>query len=172
MLTFRDEIQSVYRPIFDQILALAKAQILEVENKCKAKMKVSRQEFDFLIHIDHTASRWPWLESISSRFPQIEITDFNSNKTADIGVTIVVLPKLIFRRYTSIVRGAVLYKMGLNIVKERLMRRNYGVYGDIIFNPGHHPKDRKYVDLAGVDRCRGTILWYAYKVIPLNAHFR
>jgi hypothetical protein len=71
-------------------------------------------------------------------------------------------------RYTAIVRGAVLSKMGVNSVKERRMRRHYGLVTSKIFRPGHDPESRKFVDIAGLTRCRDSTDWYSYKVVCLK----
>jgi hypothetical protein len=63
-------------------------------------------------------------------------------------------------------RGAVLYKLGLDFVKDRIMRRSYGVAMNVAFRAGHHPTSRKVTSLDGVVRCEDVMHWYAYKVIP------
>jgi hypothetical protein len=67
-------------------------------------------------------------------------------------------------------RGAVLHKMGINSVKERLMRRSYGVIANKAFRQGIHPEFRKFTDIAGVVRCRGNMNWYATKVHLIIPH--
>jgi len=67
-------------------------------------------------------------------------------------------------------RGAVLHKMGINSVKERLMRRSYGIIANKAFRPGIHPDFRKFTDIAGVVRCRGNMNWYATKVHLIIPH--
>jgi succinate dehydrogenase/fumarate reductase flavoprotein subunit len=64
-------------------------------------------------------------------------------------------------------RGAVLHKLGLNIVKERIMRRHYGV-GAIRapFKHGKDPIHLKGLDAAGEAVCQDVMHWYAYKVPP------
>jgi hypothetical protein len=61
-------------------------------------------------------------------------------------------------------RGAVLYKLGLDFVKDRIMRRSYGVAMNVAFRSGHHPNSRKVTSLDGVVRCEDVMHWYAYKV--------
>jgi hypothetical protein len=61
-------------------------------------------------------------------------------------------------------RGAVLYGLGLNLVKERLMRRSYGVCSHPKFVPDLHPLRRRFVDVDGEERCRDVMDWYATKV--------
>ncbi len=62
-------------------------------------------------------------------------------------------------------RGAVLHKLGLNIVKERIMRRHYGVshYREG-FKHGKDPIHLKGVNAAGEVVCNDVMRWYAYKV--------
>jgi len=62
-------------------------------------------------------------------------------------------------------RGAVLHKLGLNVVRERLMRRHYGVsYNRGGFNPRRDPAHLKGYDAAGEICCHGVMRWYAKKV--------
>ena len=62
-------------------------------------------------------------------------------------------------------RGAVLYKMGLNLVKERLMRRHYGVvYNRYGFNEGSDPEGLRGFDINGELLCRDVMEWYTQKV--------
>ena len=60
-------------------------------------------------------------------------------------------------------RGAVLHSLGLN-VKERIMRRSYGVIHIPVFIPGTHPERLKTHDISGVARCKDVMKWYALKV--------
>ena len=57
-----------------------------------------------------------------------------------------------------------MHGLGLNLVKERLMRRSYGVVSQPIFRPGVDPQNRRFVDIVGVARCRDVMDWYARKV--------
>lgn len=61
-------------------------------------------------------------------------------------------------------RGAVLHGLGLTSVKERIMRRSYGVCSNAIFIKDVHPESRKLVDAAGIIRCRDVMDWFAVKV--------
>jgi hypothetical protein len=67
-------------------------------------------------------------------------------------------------RTGAVMRGAVMHGLGLNLVKERLMRRSYGVVSQPIFRPGVDPQNRRFVDIVGVARCRDVMDWYARKV--------
>jgi len=78
-----------------------------------------------------------------------------------------VLLKLTNFRYSAIMRGAVLHKLGLNVVRERLMRRHYGVsFNRLGFNPRKDPVHLKGIDAAGDVICKGVMKWYAKKVPP------
>jgi hypothetical protein len=68
-------------------------------------------------------------------------------------------------------RGAVLYKLGLDVVKERIMPRNYGTTMSSVYRQGYHPSARKYMSIDGVTRCRGEMDWYATKVFSLLTSF-
>jgi hypothetical protein len=64
-------------------------------------------------------------------------------------------------------RGAVLHKMGLNSIKERIMRRHYGVEFKALFEAGVHPEHLKGTNAAGRTVCLSACRWYAHKVSPL-----
>src|SRR5271170_637897 len=67
-------------------------------------------------------------------------------------------------RYSAIMRGAVLHGLGMDLVKERLMRRSYGSEFQAIFKPDEHPESLKFIDdIDGQCRCN-TMKWYASKV--------
>lgn len=61
-------------------------------------------------------------------------------------------------------KGAVLHKMGLNYVKERMLRRNYGVSHYRDFNYGKDPIRLQGEDAAGDVVCFSVMNWYANKV--------
>lgn len=61
-------------------------------------------------------------------------------------------------------RGAVLHKMGLNLVKERMMRRHYGVSHYRNFLEGQDPEYLRGEDAAGDIICNSVMKWYAKKV--------
>ena len=67
-------------------------------------------------------------------------------------------------RTGAVMRDPVMHGLGLNLVKERLMRRSYGVVTQPIFRPSVDPQDRRSVDIIGVARCRDVMDWYARKV--------
>jgi hypothetical protein len=75
-------------------------------------------------------------------------------------------------------KGAVLNKLGLKLVKWRIMRASYGLVADPIFVAGQHPEDRKFRDkVDGNVRCKGVMRWCVTKVFlhllfALNSHFR
>ena len=61
-------------------------------------------------------------------------------------------------------KGAVLYRLGMNSVKERMMRDNYGLSCNQIFRQGVHPESSKYVDARGEIRTNVGVEWIANKV--------
>ena len=61
-------------------------------------------------------------------------------------------------------KGAVLYKLGLDLVQTRVLRYSYGTEGFVPFKEGYHPEGRKVLDLEGVARCEGVLHWFAKKV--------
>jgi len=61
-------------------------------------------------------------------------------------------------------RGAVLHGLGMDLIKERLMRRSYGSEFQAIFNADEHPESLKFIDhIDGRFRCN-IMKWYACKV--------
>jgi hypothetical protein len=64
-------------------------------------------------------------------------------------------------------RGAVLYKMGMNMVKERVMRRHYGLVISDKFREGYDPDELKFRGKDGTWRCRDILHWFANKVHSL-----
>ena len=61
-------------------------------------------------------------------------------------------------------RGAILHKVGLDVVKERVMRRHYGIGTSKSFRYGHDPDRLKYVSPDGETMCRDVMNWYTRKV--------
>ncbi len=61
-------------------------------------------------------------------------------------------------------RGAVLHKLGLNLIKERVIRSNYGVVRWRPFKEGKDPKRLKRIDEDGEEYCADVMYWYAKKV--------
>ena len=67
-------------------------------------------------------------------------------------------------RYSAIMRGAVLYKLGLDFVKERIARRHYGHAWNPNFIQGHHPEYRKFTNVDGWVLCSNAVDYYVKKV--------
>ena len=67
-------------------------------------------------------------------------------------------------RWTAINRGAVLHMLGLNFVRERVMRRHYGFVTAIPFKEIYHPPSFKEKSLEGTFQCVSVMQWYANKV--------
>jgi len=62
-------------------------------------------------------------------------------------------------------RGAVLYELGMDFVKKRVIRRHYGISRSVIFDNRFHEESRKYEDYDGSVLCRGVMDWYA-RMVP------
>lgn len=60
-------------------------------------------------------------------------------------------------------RGAVLYRLGVDLVKERVMRASYGTTMDPLFRSRYHPEDRRFKDCDGKERCASVMCWFANK---------
>ena len=61
-------------------------------------------------------------------------------------------------------RGAVLYKLGLDFVRERFTRVCYGTQVSVEFQEGFHPNSRKTYGKDGRARCSGVMCWFVKKV--------
>jgi hypothetical protein len=57
--------------------------------------------------------------------------------------------------YTAIMRGAVLHKLGLDFVKNRMIRVSYGTENRVPFQEGRHLASRRVLDYDGLPRCKG-----------------
>lgn len=72
--------------------------------------------------------------------------------------------KKIYYRMSAITRGAVLHKLGLNLVKEHVMRVHYGIATWAPFRPDHHPSELRIISNDGHPVCKDVMKWYANKV--------
>lgn len=68
-------------------------------------------------------------------------------------------------RYCAIMKGAVLYKLGLDFVKDRVMRVSYGTPTRAPFREGYHPSSRRVFGLDGIAKCSGVLHWFVTKVV-------
>jgi len=61
-------------------------------------------------------------------------------------------------------KGAVLHKLGLKLVKWRIMKASYGLVSEPTFIDGQHPERLKFRDkIDGNWRCRDVMKWCARK---------
>lgn len=67
----------------------------------------------------------------------------------------------------AIMKGAVLYKLGLDLVRNRVIRVSYGTEQRLPFQEGRHPESRRIWDLDGYPKCEGVMHWFAKKVLIL-----
>jgi hypothetical protein len=70
--------------------------------------------------------------------------------------------------------GAVIHRLGRNLVVDRVMRRHYGIEKAVPFDPAVHPKSHMTLCPDGTLRCDGLIHWDAKKVLKLlvSTNFR
>jgi hypothetical protein len=193
---FRTDIQSVFDPIFNQILTLVQGQIDAVA-KQGAKMKTlflvgglgsNLYLYKFLqrnltatiqvLQPDSGYHPFPLRPFISLFFPAHvmlaikELGKFTSESSSYSIIFCFMLrpPVRDVRgadfRYSAIMRGAVLYKLGLDFVKERIARRHYGHAWNPNFIQGHHPEYRKFTNVAGWVLCSNAVDYYVKKVHP------
>lgn len=109
--------------------------------------------------------RWrTWVELILSRIPQEK--DWKRNFRFATPSRVTSTPTKNNSRITAVVRGAVLYKLGLNYVKEHAMRVHYGVSSWVPFQEDVHPEDFRVEAYDGVPMCKNVMKWYVRKVSP------
>jgi len=73
-------------------------------------------------------------------------------------------PICLIRRWTAITRGAVLHRLGLKFVNERILRRHYGIVSTVPFDENKHPQHLKITDLDGKTKCGNVMDWFARRV--------
>lgn len=61
-------------------------------------------------------------------------------------------------------KGAVLHKLGVDLVRTRMIKASYGTENLVSFQEGHHPESRKVLGYDGRLRCEGVMYWFAKKV--------
>lgn len=71
-----------------------------------------------------------------------------------------------FNGWTAIARGAVLHKLGLKYMHERVLRCHYGIMSTVSFDEKIHPTNLKVVDQDGKTKCSCVMNWFAKKVGP------
>lgn len=67
--------------------------------------------------------------------------------------------------------GAVLYKLGVDYVKSRIMTRSYGVPFNVDYRPGYHPSSRRIECIDGIIRCEDVMDWFVRKVLDRTSRF-
>ena len=66
---------------------------------------------------------------------------------------------------SAAVVGAVMYNLGMNVVKGRIMEKSWDFKSDVVlFVSGYHPASRKYLDGDGIARCKDVMEWTTLKV--------
>lgn len=160
LLINRKDIEDVFWPNFNQILGLVRGQIEVLQD---LKVLISGNSylltFKVLFLVGGLGSNL-----YLSKFLQIELGSAIQVKQPETGFLHSRMQ--LIRRYSAIMRGAVLHKMGMDYVKERIMRVHYGYSITKPFIEGYHPPERKYVGTAGDTRCDGIMRWFANKVRP------
>src|SRR5436190_1323149 len=108
--------------------------------------------------------RWgPRLKSLPCRISPREIGEENRDQAASIWVLSLQRVADVLS-YSAIMIGAVLHGCGLNNIRERVMRRSYGVASHPPFVAGAHPVKLKFTDADGTARCKDVMNWYTIKV--------
>jgi len=138
LLFTRQEIQEIFDPVFRQIRSLIEEQIRDIKVRTNSNLKT-------LFLVGGLGSNQYLLQYLQKELRS--------------GVQL----KQPYSGYSAIMRGAVLHGLGMDLVKERLMRRSYGSEFQAIFKPDEHPESLKFIDdIDGQCRCN-TMKWYASK---------
>jgi hypothetical protein len=144
-----DEIQGLFVHVFNEILKLINGQIHAAAANTSGAIKVP------LAYANKTLFLVGGLGSNSYLY------NFLQDKLKKSSINIL-QPEA---GYSSIMRGAVLHKLDLNIVKRRTMRKCYGWSSEPKFNALIHPKERRrYCKVTGEYRCTGMLQWCAKTV--------
>ena len=84
------------------------------------------------------------------------------------GNTCSISPNWVFSQ-SAIMRGAVLHKLQLKLVKSRIMKASYGLVAEPTFIPRQHPERLKFRDkVDGNYRCKDVMRWSVTKVLALQ----
>ena len=154
--------QSIYTPIFDQIYELVKKQAADVGRKGH-KIKVYpfsvvclTRKMMFLV--GGLGANTYLYEFMSKKLRhKIDVYQPESGYFRELN-----RKTNMRRRYGAIMKGAVLHKLGLNFIKERIMRRNYGIEYSRAWKTGD-PREHTWTNPKGELRCN-VMKWYATKV--------
>ena len=162
--------RGVYKPIFERIFHLVEKQMCDLRTKLGKSLKVmirfgrfSESSWCSLLEV------WGITNILCIRWkrnsdPGLILNNLNMGTNLD-GHRVM----LTLSRYSAIMRGAILHKLGLNCIRERIMRRHYGVrHSRTPFNPAKDPLSRKGTNLRGDTVCLGAMTWYAKKVHTLS----
>ena len=74
------------------------------------------------------------------------------------------LLNLTYNSWSAVVRGAVMYGLNSKVVRERILRRHYGIATSVVWDQEKHPLERRWRDhLDGTWRV-DVMRWYVAKV--------
>jgi hypothetical protein len=144
----------VFDPIFDKIWGLVREQMNTIQRDFQEKLKV-------IFLVGGLGSNLYLGKFLQGRVGQM--VDVKQPEAGYVHFPLWRQSLTLEYRYSAIVKGAVLYKLGLDFVKERVLRMHYGIWMNPLFREGHHPQSKKYTALDGTVRCRGVMDWYANK---------
>jgi hypothetical protein len=161
----RNEVETIFKPVFSEILGLVKEQIRNVRQKDDRGIKVTFQLSD--LTIDGFPCGWLGIKSVSCGLSWEGNLEKHRRTATPLWVRALDL-NLTDTSMSAITRGAVLYKLGLNLVKEHVMRVHYGVATWVPLE-GHHPRGLRIRSNDGKPVCKDVMLWFANKVL-YNPH--
>jgi hypothetical protein len=153
--------QWVFLPLFTKICDLVQAQIRKVESKYNQGIKVCLPRG---LWSNECSGSFPcrrsWIKPLPCQLFEKSYQARHCCKATKCGVCS--LDKISEVSHTAIMRGAVLYQLGLK-VDERIMRCHYGVEMQRLFGKSD-PERLKVLGNDGLEWCNGVMKWYVKKV--------
>ena len=73
---------------------------------------------------------------------------------------------LIDGSWSAVVRGAVMYGLNSKVVRERILRRHYGIPTSVVWDNEKHPIERRWRDHLDGSWRIDVMKWYVAKVFP------
>ncbi|KAF3236585.1 hypothetical protein TWF217_007299 [Orbilia oligospora] len=146
--TVRDDMRNIFDPTIDSIVALISAQIKSAA--------VAAQRVKMILLVGGFGGS-PYLRRRVQEWVDKEKYTIEVAQPPD--------------AWTSIARGAVMHGIESHTIKDRIARTSYGVYVDVRFNEGIHPKyhvDNYHEEYDGILRVRDQMEWFIKKGVRIN----
>lgn len=157
----REEVREIFLPQFYKVLDLVNGQIQQVNGKFgQGSLKVVKELLTLILA--RFSRRRARIKYLSPQIPETITSTRRRRQTTNQQVYLCEF----FRNcsWSAVVRGAVMYGLNSRIVRERILRRHYGIATSVVWNPEKHPLERRWRDkLDGTWRV-DVMKWYVTKV--------